>query len=87
MNGLLLIVLAVAIVLMGIGFWLGWFVRGSEVKKLKEGYKRLIQHALDAGWVVSEKQLWEGFVKHGLYVPYIPLQVSDADDDYPGRRS
>lgn len=33
---LLYIVILAAFVLIGIGFWCGWFVRGGEVKKLKE---------------------------------------------------
>jgi hypothetical protein len=41
----------------------------------RRDYKRLVQHAIDAGWVHTQADL----VRAGsLYVPYIPLQVTEA---------
>jgi hypothetical protein len=66
------------IVLFGGGFWWGWFVRGWEVKRLRVGYKQLLDHALRAGCVVSGEELLKNMQAHGIYVPYIPAQFSEA---------
>lgn len=80
MNMILLIVLVGAVVLMGIGFALGWFARGGEVAKLKETH-RLFDTAMKDGrtFPLSEKALMEDFIKgDGFVFAKVPMQISDA---------
>lgn len=74
------VITVVAFVLMAIGFGCGWYVRGAEVKKLKRSHEALLKHALDAGWVVTEKELMKNLAEHGVYMPYVPLQFTEYKD-------
>lgn len=75
---LVMVLVLVFVVLFGGGFAWGWFVRGWEVKKLRVGYKQLMDHALRAGWVVSGAELLKNLREHGVGVPYIPAQFSEV---------
>lgn len=74
------VVFGIAVFLFGGGFFWGWFVRGWEVKKLKKSYNQLCEHALRAGWVVTQEELLKNLFEVGLYTPYIPAQFSDAGE-------